>query len=166
MPGPTRTTAILVLYGHGALSDATFDFKRDAGARLNLYSWTREGIPVWDTQIELAANSALQDGEIRDSYATVNSSRIGGTRLKNYVLAAPTGLRPATVPAGFQETQFEIEGVAVTVQHNAATIAASTRMLLTIDENENDDILFLTDFFNDANFADRQLDVLWCACKS
>ncbi|MBA4136070.1 MAG: hypothetical protein C0518_01985 [Opitutus sp.] len=155
-----------MLYGHGALTESTFDFRRAQGARINLYSWTREGIPVWDTQIELAANSALQDGEIRQSFATVNSSRIGGTVLRNYALFAPTDLRLPTVPDGFNETEIEIEGVEVTVHHNGATIEASNRLLLMIDENDDDNFLFLTDVFNDENFADRSLDVLWCACKS
>jgi hypothetical protein len=79
--GPTPTGNILVLYGHGGIRNDTFDFRWPNAARINLYSWTREGIPVWDIQIQAAANEALA-GTISTSFATVNSSRIGGTSIK------------------------------------------------------------------------------------
>jgi len=162
MPGPTSTGNILVLYGHGAMTDATFDFRRDNAARVNLYSWTREGIPVWDTQIQLAADDGLTYGTIRASYATVNSSRIGGALLKDYIIGPPDGLRLPNVPGGYNQTA--IAALGATVQHNGATVAASTRLLLMVD-NGNAPIL-LSDILNDANFNNRAFDVLWCACKS
>jgi|GEM_PF-4703761 len=162
MPGPTPTGNVLILYGHGALTDATFDFRRAGPACANLYSWTREGIPVWDSQIQRAADDALASGTIRSSYATVNSSRIGGTTLRDYILAWPEGLALPAIPAGYNQTA--IAALGATAHHNGATVAASTRILLMIDDNNPP--IYLSDALNDPNFSARPLDVLWCACRS
>lgn len=162
MPGPASTGNILVLFGHGAPTDATFDFRRAQTARVNLYSWSRDGVPVWDRQIQLAANDALASGTIRNSYATVNSSRIGGTLMRDYVLSAPDGLNLPTIPAGYRTTSLSALGA--TVHHNAATLGASTLMLLLVDAGQSP--VALSDVLNDAAFNARPLDVLWCACKS
>lgn len=162
MPGPTPTGNILVLYGHGAVTDNTFDFRRPDAHKINLYSWTREGIAVWDTQIELAANNAIASGTIMDSYATVNSSRTGGTIFKDYLIGPPTGLRLPTIPVGYGNTA--IAALAATVQHNAATIAGSNRMVLMI--NAGQPPILLSTIINDPHFTTRPFDVLWCACKS
>lgn len=162
MPGPATTGNILILYGHGALTDATFDFRRAAPARANIYSWTREGIPVWNTQVQLAVDDGLASGTIRSSYATVNSSRIGGAELRDYILAALDGTPLPVIPGGYNQTA--VAALGATVHHNGATIAASNRMILMVDDG-NAPIL-LSDALNDANFNARPLDVLWCACRS
>jgi hypothetical protein len=162
MPGPATTGNVLVLYGHGAVTDDAFDFRRAADDRINIYAWTREGIAVWDIQIKVAADEALAAGTIRGSYATVNSSRIGGTPFKDYLIGPPTGLQLPTIPAGFVATP--VPALHATVHHDAATIAGSTRMLLMVDAGRPP--LLLSTILYDPTFADRALDVLWCACKS
>lgn len=162
MPGPASTGNILVLYGHGAVTENTFDFRRSDATKINLYSWTREAIPVWDTQIQLAADDAIANGTIRSSYATVNSSRIGGTVMKDLVIGPPDGLRLPDIPIGYVATP--IAALNATVHHNGATIAASTRMVLMVDDNN--DVLFFSGIIADPNFSGRSFDILWCACKS
>lgn len=144
------------------MTDATFDFRRDATARVNLYAWTREDIPVWNTQIQLAVDDAFINGIIRNSYATVNSSRIGGATLRDYVLASPDGVPLPTIPGGYNQTA--IAALGATVHHNGATLAASTRMLLVV--NDASPPILLSDILADANFNARPLDALWCACKT
>jgi hypothetical protein len=162
MPGLTPTGNVLVLYGHGAVTDNTFDFRRADNYRINLYAWTREGIAVWDRQIYLAANHALATGTISDSYATVNSSRIGGTTLKDYCIGPPTGLRLPDIPAGYGNTPIDVLGA--NVRHNAATLAGSNRMVLMV--NAGRPLILLSTIINNPNFNARPLDILWCACKS
>lgn len=162
MPGPTQTGNVLVLYGHGAVTDQTFDFRRPNASRINLYAWTREGIAVWDTQIELAANEAIASGTIRNSYATVNSSRIGGTVFKDYLIGPPGGLRLPAIPAGYHNTA--IAALGATVHHNAATLVASTHMVLMIDAGQP--ARLLSTIISEPNFANRPFDILWCACKT
>jgi hypothetical protein len=162
MPGPTPTGNILVLYGHGAVTDDTFDFRRSNADKINLYSWTKEGIPVWDRQIQLAANTAIASGQIEQSYATVNSSRIGGAIFKDYLIGSPDGLALPTIPIGYNITN--IVALGVTVHHDAATIAASNRMLLMV--NTGSGIIRLSDIISNPNFNAISMDVLWCACKS
>lgn len=159
--GPTLTNNILVIYGHGGILDDTFNFQRASGQQLNLYSWTRESIPVWDTQIELAANDALTNGKIRDSYATVNSSRVGGTLLTDYVLQEPAGLRMPTIPAH----NTPVPGLGGIIHHNNTTVATSNRLLFTMNTPAPFTIR-LSDILMNSNFAGRAIDVLWCACKS
>lgn len=152
-----------MLYGHGAIDvGAEFDFRRADAVKMNLYSWTREGIPVWDRQIQLAADDAIANGAIRNSYAQVQSSRIGGTPARDYILAPPDGLALPTIPAGYGQTA--IPALNATVHHSAATLAASTRMVLFIDTDQNP--VQLSQVINDASFATRPFDVLWCACRS
>jgi hypothetical protein len=50
------------------------------------------------------------------------------------------------------------------VYHDGATIAASSRLLLLLDDNA--DLMLLSTIISDPNFAGRPFDVLWCACKS
>jgi hypothetical protein len=160
MPGPTPTGNVLVLYGHGAVLDENFNFKRPE--RINLYAWTREGIAVWDTQIQLAADDAIATGAIRDSYATVNSSQVGGTLFKDYLLASPDNLRLPTVPDGYSNTT--IAALGAKVQHNAAALAGSNRMVLMIIRGQP--AVRLSAIINDPNFSNKAFDILWCACKS
>lgn len=162
MPGPTLTGNILVLYGHGALTRGTFDFKRTHDTRINLYAWTREGIAVWDSQIQLAANEAIAHGTIRDSYATVNSSRIGGTPFKDYLIGPPDDLALPTIPGGYGQTA--IPALGATVHHDAPTLAGSDRVVLMVDDGE--DAILLSTIIDDPNFNNRPWDILWCACKS
>jgi hypothetical protein len=162
MPGPTPTGNVLVLYGHGAVTDNTFDFRRADNHKINLYAWTREGIAVWDIQIELAANDAIAKGTIRDSYAAVNSSRIGGTTRKDYLIGPPNGLRLPTIPAPYGNTT--IAALGANVHHNAATIAGSNRMVLMV--NAGQPPILLSTIIYDPNFNARPLDILWCACKT
>lgn len=162
MPGPTPTGNILVLYGHGAMTTATFDFRRADAYKINLYSWTKEGIAVWDTQIQLAANEAIANGTIRKSYATVNSSRIGGSLFKDYLIGYPENLALPTIPVGYANTA--IAALGATVYHNAATLAGSNRMVLMV--NNGQPPILLSTIIDDPNFTNRPLDILWCACKS
>ncbi|MYM31008.1 hypothetical protein GTP58_21960 [Duganella sp. CY15W] len=162
MPGPTRTANLLVLYGHGAVLDQTFNFQRPDASKINLYSWTREGIPVWDIQIQAAATQALANNTISASYATVNSSRIGGAQFKDYLIGAPTGLALPAIPAGYGTTA--IAALGATVRHDAPTLGASTRLILMVDNGRPN--IRLSALLNDANFNGRPFDVLWCACKS
>jgi hypothetical protein len=160
--GPTPTGNILVIYGHGGLTSDTFDFRRPSGQQMNLYSWTRVSIPVWDRQIQLAADDALANGTILDSYATVNSSRIGGTILKDYILQAPTGLAMPTLPAH----NTPIPALGATIYHNNATLALSNRMLITVIAVPPLHTITLSQILANPSFAGRAFDVLWCACKS
>jgi hypothetical protein len=160
--GPTATGTILVLYGHGGLRNDTYDFRRPDAAKINLYSWTREGIPVWDVSIQRSANEALSAGTISKSFAAVNSSRIGGTLIKDYDFAPPTNLALPTVPAGFHTTA--IATLHATAQHNNAALGASTRILLML--NAGAAFARQSAILADPAFANRSMDVLWCACKS
>jgi hypothetical protein len=162
MPGPTATGNVLVLYGHGAVTDQTFDFRRASASRINLYAWTKEGIAVWDRQIQSAANDAIASGAISTSYATVTSSRIGGTLFKDYRIGPPTGLALPTIPAAYGSTA--IAALGATVRHNAATLAGSNRMVLMINAGQATQLL--SAIISDPNFNARALDILWCACKS
>ncbi len=162
MPGPTLTGNILVLYGHGAVTNNRFDFKRPDNCRINLYAWTRVGIAVWDTEIELAANDAIANGVVRESYATVNSSRIGGAVLDDYLIGPPTGLRLPNVPGGYGNTP--VDALGGSVRHNSVTLAGSNRMVFMV--NDGGPAIRLSTIINDANFRDRPFDILWCACKS
>jgi hypothetical protein len=160
---PTSTGNVLVLYGHGALTPNTFDFRRANTCRINLYSWTKETIPVWDRQIVAAANDAIAaTPTIRNSYATVNSSRIGGTPFKDYLLGDPGTLRLPTIPGTFGTTP--IPALGATVRHNAATLPTSTRMILMV--NAMQPPILLSTIITNPNFSTRPLDILWCACKS
>jgi hypothetical protein len=159
--GPTPTGNILVLYGHGALANATYDFRRPAAAKINLYSWTREGIPVWDRQVQLAAGQALTAGTISASFATVNSSRIGGTLINDYFLQPDNQIPLPVVPAGYHTTA--VATLAASVQHNNATLAASTRMYLMLNAGAAN--VLQSTILADAAFVNRTMDVLWCACK-
>jgi len=160
--GPTPTGNILVIYGHGGVTKNTFDFRRPTGQQINLYSWTGEGIPVWDSQIQLAANDALGTGTIRESYATVNSSRIGGTLYKDYILRAPAGLAMPTLPAH----NTPVAALGATIYHNNVTVGLSTRMLITVDAIPALHTINLSQILADPSFAGRAFDILWCACKS
>ena len=162
MPSPTSTGNILVLYGHGAMTEDTFDFRRPAASKINLYSWTREGIPVWDRQIALAANDALAPtgGNIRNTYATVNSSRVGGEMFRDYLIGPPDRLQLPILPAN----RTPILALGATVHHNAPNLASSNQMLLMIDAGQRE--IRLSTIINDPNFTARALDILWCACKS
>ncbi len=162
MVGPTATGNILMLYGHGAMAGATFDFRRADAYKINLYSWTREAIPVWDSQIQLAADTAIANGTIRNSYATVNSSRIGGTLLQDSLIGPPTGLALPTIPGAWGTTA--IAALGATVRHNAATLAGSNRMVLMVNAGAN--AVRLSTIISNASFAQRTMDVLWLACKS
>ncbi len=164
MSAPLLPSATLVLYGRGALTSSTFNFTRQSDAIANLYSWTSDAIPVWNAEIELAANAALANGDIRGSFVAVNSSRIGGTVLANYALFPPMSLRLPAVPGGFNVTMLSIAGVATNVSHDGVDIQASNRILVMVDGNEFSDPLFLTDVLDHPLFAARPLDVLWCAC--
>jgi hypothetical protein len=160
--GPQATGTILVLYGHGSLRNETYDFRRPDAAKVNLYAWTREGIPVWDVQIKLAAEDALQSGTIRASFSTVNSSRIGGAQIRDYDFASPVGLALPTVPVGYHTTLVATLGA--TVHHNNATLATSTRMLLML--NPGAPMVRQSTILHDPAFANRTMDALWCACRS
>jgi hypothetical protein len=160
--GPALTGNILVLYGHGAVTEDTFDFKRAHDHRMNIYSWTRKGIAVWDTQIELAANDALAHGKIRDSYATVNSSRIGGTIMNDYLIGPPYGLRLPHIPRTFSRTP--IPELGATAHHDELSLELSKRIVLMIDDESQN--VGMSAILYAPEFIDRPFDVLWCACKS
>jgi hypothetical protein len=162
MPAPTPTGNVLILYGHGAVTDRTFDFRRTDDCKINLYAWTRLGIPVWDVQIESAANEAIDTGVISNSYAVVNSSRIGGTIREDYMIGPPDNLRLPVIPAGYADTP--IPALGAVVYHSAAILAGSNRMVLMI--NDGMPPVFFSTIINNPNFNARPLDVLWCACKT
>jgi hypothetical protein len=162
-----KTGNTLIIYGHGATWDSTFDFRRPANSVAFLYSWTREGILIWDSQMKLVANDLLQNGNIRDSYSNQNKSTIGGTLIKNLLLEPPTGLQLPTIPPAYAVTV--IPALMGRVWHNAASLANSTRMVFMMDVVVGAAVqpqLFFDDIvMNDPNFSNRPLDVLWCACK-
>lgn len=177
---PTTTGNVLVLYGHGCLTatEGTFNFQRPANAVINLYSWTREGIPVRVREVLPVANTALAYGRISNSYATFNTSRIRGVLLKDYEIESPLNfplppLPPLPVPdfgdptsPNFapHQTAINIQGIPATVYHNNATIALSNRMLLMVDPGAQN-IVLLSSILSDPNFLTRTMDVMWCACK-
>lgn len=151
---PAGTGTILVLFGKGGLTNVTFDFRRPAAARVNLYSWT--------AGIQRAANDALSAGTIGTSYETVNSSRIAGFAMKDYDLAPPANLTLPTVPAGFHKTA--IASLRATAQHNTPALGASTRILLML--NTGAASMRVSDILADPAFSNRSMDVLCCVSKS
>ena len=163
-----KTGNTLIIYGHGATTEFTFDFRRPAAHVAVLYAWTREGIFIWDSQMQKVANELLQKGSISSSYSNQNKSTIGGALMKNLLLEPPTGLNYLpTIPAAYGTTV--IPALMGRVRHNAATLAASTRMVFMMDivaGGAAQPQLFFDDIvMNDPNFSNRPLDVLWCACK-
>jgi hypothetical protein len=170
-----ETGNILIIYGHGAVvNDETFDFRRPDAAKAILYAWTREGIEIWDTQMKLVADEVTQHGTINEGYATRNSSRIGGTILKDLVVEPPVGLHLPNV-AGLAATA--IPALGATVYHNAPVLAASTRMVFMMNiamvpgapapapAADHQPQLHFSTIITDPNFSGRPLDILWCACK-
>lgn len=162
IPSPTDTGTILALFGRSvSWSGKSFDLRRQAGTALALHVWIPKALAVLDPEIELALDDALARGVIRNSYANVLHSRIGGQFIQDYVLFPLTGFRPPTVPDGFSRTR--LAGLRAIVHHNAATIADSTRLLLLRD-GEDESPLYLSEIVADENFAHRSFDALWCTC--
>lgn len=110
----------------------------------------------------MAATDALSTGNISASFATVNSSRIGGATLVDYTFGAPTNAALPTLPAGYTHTA--LASLNATVSHNNATLAGSTRMLLML--NAGAATVRQSQILADPAFAQRTMDVLWCACRS
>ena len=161
MPGPTPTGTILILDGHGSMDPGvTFDFRRAQADRVNFYAWVRQGVAINTIQADHVADQALNHGTINQTYSNVNSSRVGGTPMNEYHLyPGPEVAIP--VPAAYHATP--IPALHATVRHTNATIAASDRMVLTVDAGHGP--LALSAILNDPNFAHRTLDVLWDVCK-
>lgn len=162
--GPTRTGNILILYGHGLLmSGDTFTFKRAQIHRTNIYVWTRDGIPIWDTQIELIANLAIQNNIIEARTATsVFQSRIGGASVTDHLIEHPHRLRLPDLTTLTHQTP--IAALGATVHHNQPTLGGSSLMVLMVDQNSPP--IYLSQILSNINFSGRSLDVLWCACRS
>lgn len=161
MPGPTPTGNILILDGHGSMDpETTFNFQRADADKVNFYAWVRQGVAINTVQADHVADEALEHGTINNSYSSVNSSRIGGTPLHEYELYHGAAVN-VPIPGAYHTTA--IPALHATVRHNAPTIAASDRMVLTVDAGHGP--LRLSAILADPNFAHRSMDVLWDVCK-
>ncbi|WP_028974823.1 putative adhesin [Spirochaeta cellobiosiphila] len=154
--------ALLILFGQGEESQANFCLRRSNFASIKIYSWTPEGIPIWDTEIMLVMADAMNKGVIRESYSTIIKSREEGREAKDYILSSLNNV-PLPNSISTYLNQTHISNLDATVYHNKSTIIDSDRMLLTIETPQSH--INLSTILNNYNFNARSLDVLWCACK-
>jgi hypothetical protein len=153
------TADILILYGHGAVLEETFDFKRSEKSKITIYSYTREGVAVWDRQIKSGAELAIKEGKVHNYFSNQNTSRIGGVLFKNYVIQPPGKLAFPDIPVGYGTTQ--ISSLNAEVKHDNSDLAKSKIMILKLNRGEKK----LSDIISDAKFKNRSLWIIWCACK-
>ncbi len=106
-------------------------------------------------------HEAFDNGAIDEGRVKTQSSRIGGTQIKDYILHPPTDLEPY-IPGAYNQTA--VAALDATVHHNQAGIGVSSRLLLLLDDDA--DPTLLSTIISDPNFTGRPFDVLWCACKS
>jgi hypothetical protein len=163
------TGNILIIYGHGAVvDDLRFDFRRSDAAKAILYAWTREGIEIWDSQMQVVADEAILQGTINTANSNRNDSRIGGTTLKDLVVEPPVRLHLPHIPPAYSTTA--IPALSGTVYHstrmvfmmNIAVVAGGPAPAPAADHQPQ---LLFSQIIADPNFSARPLDILWCACK-
>jgi hypothetical protein len=151
---------ILIIDGHGTDLSTTFDFKRTGGTKVTLYSYTFSDISVSIDQSNARIATAL-GGNIPMGYSNLNTSRIGGTKIKDRCLSAMAKDEwEITFPAGFKKIQIMDRKVQLAFNGNAWGSSSVIYFRFTPGIDIKMNLSTILDAFDD-----REYSVLWMACR-